>query len=295
MSDPLILRAELDATAATALLHAAETEAKRLGLPAPQTGTRALGPFSVNWDVHGSLREHSGEFVLKGPEAFGIQGCMLDYSLEGTFSVDLNAFKPPLSSLPDLPTVPISLKFSHTLPISGKVALHPHKETEGMDWLIDVRIVDPFNIPVQIPPVFFEHMGQVVTEALQKLPALNDLVESFTKAILQSVSAEHVREVFHPLLSPLANGLTLYRLPSFVTLSAALLTPVQLQAQIDVQITDLSVTPRLDDEVLTLTWTGMVIPKLVELGLSLQLSGENLMHVRLPEPGLDEHILERAK
>ncbi len=68
MADPLTLHVQLDATAATALLHAAETEAKRLGLPPPQTGTRALGPFSVTWDAHGSLREHTGQFVLKGPE-----------------------------------------------------------------------------------------------------------------------------------------------------------------------------------------------------------------------------------
>lgn len=133
MSDPLTLHVELDATAATSLLHAAETEAKRLGLPAPQTGTRELGPFSATWDVYGSLREHTGQFVLKGPDAFGIEGGLLDYTLKGSFSVDLNAFKPPLRSLPDLPTVPISLNFSHTLPLSGKVALHSHQEHEGTD------------------------------------------------------------------------------------------------------------------------------------------------------------------
>src|SRR6185312_13495551 len=128
MSDALTLRAELDTAIATALLHAAETEAKQLGLPTPQTGTREWGPFSVNWDISGSLREHSGEFVLKGPDAFGIQNCILDYTLKGSFSVDLNAFKPPLSTLPDLPTVPLSFNFSHALSISGKIALHPHQE-----------------------------------------------------------------------------------------------------------------------------------------------------------------------
>jgi hypothetical protein len=117
IADPLTLHVKLDATAATALLHAAETEAKRLGLPPPQTGTRALGPFVVTRDVHGSLREHTGQFVLKGPNAFGIQGGMLDYTLKGSFSLDLNAFKPPLSSLPDLSTIPISLNFNHTLPL----------------------------------------------------------------------------------------------------------------------------------------------------------------------------------
>ncbi len=291
MADPLILHVEFDATAATALLHAAETEAKRLGLPTPQTGTRALGPFSVTWDMHGSLREHSGQFVLKGPNAFGIQDCMLDYTLKGFFSIDLNTFKPPLSSLPDLPTIPISLNFSHALPLSGKVALHPHQESEGTDWLIDVRIVDPLNIPVQVPPAFLEHMGQVVTEELQKVPVLGDLIEDFTKAIMQNVVAERVREVLHPLLSPLVNGLTLCRLPSMVTLSATLLAPIELPVQIALQMTDLSVAAHSDNEMLVLTWTGIVIPKLVELGLSLQLSGENLMHIRLPEPGLDGRLL----
>lgn len=137
--------------------------------------------------------------------------------------------------------------------------------------MIDVKVVDPLNIPVQVPPAFLEHMGQVVTKELQKLPVLGDLVEDFTKAIMQNVVAERVQEVFHPLLYHLVNGLTLYRLPSFVTLSATLLTPIELPAQIDVQITDLSVTTRPDDEVLVLTWIGMVIPKLAELGLSLQL------------------------
>lgn len=293
MFDPLILRAELDATTATALLHAAETEAKRLRLPAPQTGTRALGPFSVTWDVHGALREHTGQFVLKGPDAFGIQDCMLDYTLKGSFSVDLNAFKPPMTSLPDLPTIPISLDFSHALPLSGKVVLHPHRESEGADWLIDMKIVDPLNIPVQVPPAFLEHMGQVVTKELQKLPVLGDLVEDFTKAIMQNVVAERIRELLHPLLSPLVNGLTLYRLPSFATVSATLLTPIELQTQIDVQITDLSVAVCPDEELVVLTWRGIVIPKLVESGLSLQLSGENRIHLHLPEPGFDKHHLKK--
>jgi hypothetical protein len=291
MADPLTLHIELDATAATALLHAAETEAKRLGLPPPQTGTRSLGPFFVTWDVHGSLREHTGQFVLKDPDAFGIQGGMLDYTLKGSFSLNLNAFKPPLSSLPDLPTIPISLNFSHTLPLSGKVALHPHQEPEGTDWLIDVKLVDPLSIPVQVPPAFLEHMGQAVTEALQKVPVIGDRVEDFTKAIMQNVVAEHVREAFHPLLSPLVNGLTVYRLPSLATVSVNLHTPIELPTQINVQITDLSIAVQPDDEALVLTWTAMVIPKLVESGLSLQLSGENSMHIRLPEPGINEQLL----
>jgi hypothetical protein len=260
-------------------------------LPEPQTGTRELGPFSITWDVHGSLREHTGQFVLKDPDAFGIEGGMLDYTLKGFFSVDLNAFKPPLKSLPDLPTIPVSLNFSHTLPLSGKVALHPHQEPEGKDWLIDMKIVDPLNIPVQVPPAFLEQMGQTVTEELQKIPALGDLVEDFTKAIMHNVVAEHVRKALSPLLSPLVNGLTLYRLPSLMTLSATLLAPKEIQVQINTQITGLSVSVHSDSEMLVLTWTGMVIPKLVESSLSLQLSGENQMHIRLPEPGLDEPLL----
>src|SRR5205807_4444972 len=136
--------------------------------------------------------------------------------------------------------------FSHILPLSGKVALHPHQEPDGTDWLIDVKIVDPLTLPVQVPPAFLEHMGQVVTEELQKVPVLGDLIEDFTKAIMQNVVAEHVREVFHPLLSPLVNGLTLYRLPSFVSLAATLLTPIELQTHIDIKITDLSVAARPD-------------------------------------------------
>jgi hypothetical protein len=229
--------------------------------------------------------------VLKGPDAFGIQDCLFDYTLKGTFSVDLNAFKPPLSSLPDLPTIPISLNFSHALPLSGKVAFHPHQEPEGTEWLIDVRIVDPLNIPVQVPPAFLEHMGQAVTEELQKVLMLGDLVEDFTKAMMQNVVAGHVREVLHPLLSPLVNGLTWYRLPSLVTISLTLHTPRELQAQIAIQMTDLSVAACSDDEILALTWTGMVIPKLVESGLSLQLSGENVVHIGLLEPRLDELLL----
>jgi hypothetical protein len=164
-------------------------------------------------------------------------------------------------------------------------------QSRGIRRPTSVKLVDPLNIPVQVPPAFLEHMGQVVTEALQKVPVPGDRVEDFTKAIMQNVVAEHVREALHPLLSPLANGLTVYRLPSFATVSVNLHAPIELPTQINVQITDLSVAAHPDDEVLVLTWTGMVIPKLVESGLSLQLSGENLMHIRLPESGINEQLL----
>ena len=84
------------------------------------------------------------------------------------------------------------------------------------------------------------------------------------------------------MLDPL-NGVTLYRLPSFVTFSLTSLSPAQIQAQIDIQSTHLSVSPRLDDAMLVLEWTGTVIPKLVDTGLSLQLSGQNVMQIHLPD------------
>jgi hypothetical protein len=228
MSDHFTIQTSLDLVTMTRMLHAAEAESVQLGLPSPQTGTKDLGPFTVTWEVDGAMREQSGEFVLKRPDAFGIKDVLLDYALKGTFSLDLNAFKPDISSLPDLPNLPISINIRNTLPLSGEVALHPHQNREGSEWLIDVQLVDPFNLPIDAVTSFVTLLGQILTTELQKIPILDALVENLVKAILQTIGAEQVQDFLQPLLHPFVSGFTLYRLPSFISFASRLPSPLQV-------------------------------------------------------------------
>lgn len=294
MADHFTIQTSLDLVTMTRMLHAAEAESVQLGLPSPQAGTKDLGPFTVTWEVDGAMREQSGEFVLNRPDAFGIKDVLLDYALKGTFSIDLNAFKLDIGSLPDLPTLPISINISNTLPLSGEVALHPHQNTEGSEWLIDVQPVDPFNLPIDAVTSFLTSLGEILTTALQKIPLLDALVGNFVKAILQTIGAEQVQDFLQPLLHPFVSGFTLYRLPSFISFTSPLPSPLQVGMQLTVQILDLSVVPNSEQNAVDLTWSGHIILKLIESGLSLALCGENSLQLHFPNKGLEEHLLSHV-
>jgi hypothetical protein len=290
MSDQFRLQTFLDPQTLTQMLHAAEIEAKQLGLPPAQTGTKELGPFAVSWELTGELRKRSGAFFLKPPDAFGLQDVLLDYTFKGNFSVDLNAFKPALVSLPDLPTLPITLNLKNTLPLSGAIALHPHQNTEKNEWLIDVQVVDPFNLPMEEAASFVEQVGKTLHAELQNIPAVGTLIEDLEKAILSVIETEQVQKFLQPLLHPFVSGFTLYRLPRCTSLALQLPSPFQVNVHVNAEILELSVVPRFDCNALAFTCAGTVLIKLAEAGLSLLLAGETSLQLRLSGSDLDQRL-----
>lgn len=277
----ITLHAELDKLAVTAILHAAEVEADLLQIPPRQNGTSSLGPFSINWDVEGSLKKDSGDFVLKVPNLFGIKDVVLNYSLSAGFTVDLGQI------VPGLPELPVSFTYSDSVPISGDFSLHPQQSNNGKLWLIKLIVVDALSIPVQATGIFIETLTNALNAALKAVPGIGDLLDFVLKKILEAFGADPVLNFLEQILSDLVNGFPLVSLPTPMAFHPDLPADSKMSAEIDLQIKDLSTVVTADNEVLILTGVGVIDFKAQdmyrEMNLHLQLSGEDTMLLSLPE------------
>src|SRR5450432_436155 len=113
--------AAADTTAATTLLHEAETA---LGVIA-KSGGGSLGPFFANYNA--SVSFSGGTINLLPPDVIEIANCNVNYSLGISFGLDLNNFLPQLC-FPSIcffgwctpsfcigwPTVAVPISFSDT-------------------------------------------------------------------------------------------------------------------------------------------------------------------------------------
>jgi hypothetical protein len=281
MSDKTItIHAELDKLAVTAMMHAAEVEAGLLQIPQPQKGTSGLGPFSVNWDVEGSLKKDSGDFVLKSPNIFGLKDVGLNYTLSAGFTVDLSQF------IPLLPKLPVSFSYSDTIPISGDFSLNPQQSSDGKQWTIRLIVVDALSIPVQATGKFIDTLTDALTAGLKALPGIGDALNFLLGKILDLIGADAALNFLAQILSDLVSGFPLITLQNPTVLRPDLPAKYKVSAEVDLQIKDLSSLVTADTEVLILTGVGVLELKAQdvnqEMNLHLQLSGEDTMLLGLP-------------
>ena len=274
------IHAELDKLAVTAILHAAEVEADLLKIPPPQKGTSGLGPFSINWDVEGSLKKDSGDFVLKSPNIFGLKDVELNYTLSAGFAVDLGQI------IPGLPKLPVSFSYSDTVPISGDFSLNPQQSSDGKQWTIKLIVVDALSIPVQATGTFIDTLTDALTGALKAVPGIGNALNFVLGKILDAIGADAVLKFLEQILSDLVTGFPLITLQTPMVLRPDLPEKYKVSAEIDLQIKELSTFVTADTEVLILTGVGVIDLKAQDINqvmnLHLQLSGEDTMLLGLP-------------
>jgi len=277
MTDHLTLEAVLQKADVTAILHSAETLAKQDGLPAPVNGSSKLGPFTFEWNVSGSLREGSGDFVLKAPNIFGMKNVMLDYSLKASFDLDLQPYVP---SPIHIPPIKIPLSYSDSVPISGDFEMNSVKD--NANWVIKLVIVDVLGIPVEASAVFFQNLGDAIGNAIKEIPVVGGFIEDVVDGVIKAIGATGALNFLESILGELVNGFPIYTLPVVFSLKPQLPAPLQnVTVEGDIQIDDLSATVSSDNTNLILEGIGDITIKSQSVALALQLSGQDVMTLSL--------------
>ena len=140
-----------DEVAATKLVHDAEAT---LGFLTAPPGSGSFGPFTATWGAAATLAK--GHVNLIAPDVIRITDCELHYSVNFTFSIDLDSFLPhfclPRVCIPipfdgrlctpriciNWPTISVPLSHSGVVKFTADFTLKVH--LSGGNWLVNIVI-----------------------------------------------------------------------------------------------------------------------------------------------------------
>jgi hypothetical protein len=231
--------AAADETAATNLIHAAETTLGTLS----KSGSGSLGPFNTSWNASASFS--GGMIDLIAPNVVRITNCQFNYALGFSFSFDLSNILPdfclPQVCIPipfdgklctpkiciNWPTITIPISHSGAINFTADFSLNAH--LSGSDWLIDVVVVGiPF---LQIGPAaaaILAAIGAAASLILLAVPFIGPFLAAAVAGITAFIGIAGVTGLLGPILTPFVSGLTfnVYKQPKlFQVLPPALPDP----------------------------------------------------------------------
>jgi hypothetical protein len=209
----------LDQTAATTLLHDAETA---LIIP-PAAGGGSLGPFSASWDASASIS--GGVIDLLPPNIIQITDCNFNYTVGFTLSIDLNSILPSFC-LPQIcipipfdgsictpliciswPTITVPVSYSDTILFTADFSLNAH--LSGVNWLVDVVIDGVPMLDLSAAAIaILAALGAALTPILLAIPFIGPFLALAVDAILGLIGVAALLGVLGPLLSAFIAGLT---------------------------------------------------------------------------------------
>lgn len=250
MSDIL---AAADTTAATTLLHDAEIT---LGTKS-QSGSASLGPFSASYSA--SVSFSGGSVNLTPPNIIELANCNINYSLNASFSIDLNDFLPQLC-LPSIcflwwctpticlswPTITVPFSFADTATMTADFHLNPH--LSGPTWFIDVVIngVPSLSFGGGTAALLLA-IEVAITPILLAVPFIGLLLAALVDTLLSVIAITGVTGFLGDILTPFVSGLTftVYKQPKLFPVIPA---GGPLDPEVDVTITALGAAVQASDK-----------------------------------------------
>jgi len=245
--------AAADTTAATRLLHDAETTLGTI----VKVGSGSLGPFTASYSAAVSFS--GGTVKLIPPNIIELADCHVNYSLTLQFSIELNSFLPHFC-LPrvclfgictpkicvDWPTVNVPFSFSDTVTFTSDFTLDAH--LSGPIWLVDVVIV---GVPLlQFGPTaaaILAALGLAISAAVAWVPFIGPFLAAAVAVIVAAVGVTGLTGFLGTIVTPCVSGLrfNIYRQPKLFTVLPA---SGPSDPEVDVTIAALGATVQATDK-----------------------------------------------
>lgn len=245
--------AAADQTAATTLLHDAETT---LGTIA-KTGGGSFGPFFANYGA--SVSFYGGTVNLLPPDVIEVANLNVNYHVSLSFGLDLNDFLPHFC-LPQIcffgwctpqiciswPTVTIPVSFSDSLTITGDFKVVA--SLVGADWQVNVVIV---GVPLLEfgagTAALLAAIAVAVTAAVGWVPLIGPFLAALADTVIAAIGIAGLTGLLGTILTPFVSGL------SFTVYSQPKLFPVVPAGgvndpEVDVTITALGAVVQATDK-----------------------------------------------
>jgi len=206
--------AAADQTAATTLLHDAETTLGTLS----KSGGGSLGPFVANYSA--SVSFSGGSVDLIPPNIIQLTDCNVNYSLSLSFGIDLGDFLPSFC-LPQIcifgwctpqicitwPTVTIPVSFSDSITITGDFTVAAL--LSGPNWLVNVTIQ---SVPLlQFGPgtaALLAVIAAAVTAAVSWVPLIGPFLALLADAVIAAIGIAGITGLLGDIITPFVSGLT---------------------------------------------------------------------------------------
>jgi hypothetical protein len=245
--------AAADQTAATTLLHDAETTLGTI----TKNGGGSLGPFFANYGA--SVSFSGGTVNLIPPNVIEIANLNVNYSLHLTFGLDLNNFLPHFC-LPQIcffgwctpkiciswPTVSIPVSFADSLTITGDFTVVA--ALMGPIWNVNV-VID--GVPLLQfgagTALLLAAIGAAVTAAVIWVPLIGPFLAGLAALVVAAIGIAGLTGLLGAIITPFIAGL------SFTVYSQPKLFPVLPNAgvndpEVDVTITALAAAVQATDK-----------------------------------------------
>jgi hypothetical protein len=250
---PADILAAADTTAATTLLHDAEITLGTLN----KSDSASLGPFTASYNA--SVSFSGGSVNLTPPNIIEIANCNIHYSLNASFSLDLDDFLPEICFPPicflfwctpplciSWPTITIPFSFSDTATMTADFHLNPH--LTGPTWFIDVVInsVPSFSFGAGTAALLLA-LEAAITPILLAVPFIGPFLALAADAILSAIAIGGVTGFLGDMLTPFVSGLTftVYKQPKLFPVIPA---GGPLDPEVDVTITALGAAVQASDK-----------------------------------------------
>ena len=251
-----------DEVAANELLHDAQTT---LGVLS-KNGSGSLGPFNANWSASAFLA--NGAVDLIPPNVIRIKDCELHYSLNFSFSLDLDTILPRLC-LPRVcfripfvgrvctpricipwPTITIPVSFSDVVKFTADFKLKTH--LDGPNWLVDVVIVGVPNLQISAAAAaILTALGLAAAAVLVLIPFIGPFLAGAVLVLTTAIGIAGVTGLLGPILTLFVSGLTfnIYKRPKvFNVLPASL--PLDPAVNINLDLITAVVSGTDEDELI---------------------------------------------
>jgi hypothetical protein len=224
MPDDILAAA--DEAALTQLLHDAE-----LAFGTHSTsGSSSFGPFTVTYGA--SANFSGGAVTLSPPNVVHVNNLSLSYTLNFTFSIDLNNFLPHFC-LPQVcikipfigkvctpkicvswPTISVPVSYSDAVTFSSDFAIVVH--SVGAQWWIDITILGFPNINLSVTAgAILSALGLVLGAVLLAIPFIGPFLAGVVALLLSTIGIAGVTGLLGPIVSIFVSGLTfnIYKQP----------------------------------------------------------------------------------
>lgn len=208
-----------DEVAATELLHDAESAIGVL----PAGGSGSLGPFTASYTASASFA--NGSVDLLPPNIIRIANCELHFSVNFSFSLDLNTILPSFClpricvRLPFIgrvctpricigwPTITVSVPFSDVVTFTSDFTLNAH--LSGSNWLVDVVIVGIPSLTIgPASAAILTALGFAAAAVLAPIPFIGPFLAGAVIVITAAIGIAGVTGLLGPILSAFVSGLS---------------------------------------------------------------------------------------
>ena len=210
------ITAAVDETAATTLLHAAETAVGTLS----KTGSGSLGPLGASWSAAASFT--GGTVSLAAPDTVAIDDLEIDYSLSLSLSIDLSFldFCLPQVCIPtpwgdictpkiciNFPTIGATVPFSSSATLSADFGIVVHL-TSGT-WFVDVVIQDVRKLDLgAAATALLTAMGVAISAAVAAVPFIGPVLSIAVAILTAAFGLAQVSGLLGQMVSLFVSGLT---------------------------------------------------------------------------------------